>query len=50
MDRYLELHNYVEMPTALGFCSFTIDSHLFAEGGCVLLSNQSSGQDNELYR
>lgn len=49
MDRYLELHNYTEMPTALGFRSFTIDNHLFAEGGWVLLSNQSSGQGNELY-
>ena len=38
------------MPIALAFCRFTINSHLFAEGGGVLLSNQFSGQDNEPYR
>lgn len=49
MRRYLELHNYTEMPTALAFCSFAIDNHLLAEGGRAQLSNQYSTRDNELY-
>lgn len=39
MGKYLELHNYIETPTARAFCSSTVDNHLLTEGGGVLLSN-----------
>lgn len=50
MVRYWELDNYTEMPTALAFCSFTIDEHVLAEGGEVLLLTQYSPQDKARYR
>lgn len=50
MGRYSELRNYTETPTALAFCSFTIDNYLFAEAGGELPSDQYPAQDSELYR